>query len=56
VQQFTTDGKYLRGLGFEQGTKPGQFLAPHGVAVDGHGHLYIVDAYNHRIQKFAAKF
>jgi sugar lactone lactonase YvrE len=52
VQQFTTDGRYLRGLGEQQGTEPGQFLAPHGLAVDSRGHLYVVDAYNHRIQKF----
>ncbi|HVU90207.1 MAG TPA: hypothetical protein VHD36_22940 [Pirellulales bacterium] len=52
VQQFTGDGKYLRGLGEEQGSEAGQFLAPHGVALDSHGDLYVVDAYNHRIQKF----
>jgi sugar lactone lactonase YvrE len=52
VQQFTGDGRYLRGVGEEQGTEPGQFLAPHGVAIDTQGHLYVVDAYNHRIQKF----
>lgn len=53
VQQFTSDGRYLRGIGARQGNMPGQFLAPHGVAVDGRGHLYVVDAYNHRVQKFA---
>jgi sugar lactone lactonase YvrE len=52
VQQFTSDGRYLRGFGEQQGSEPGQFLAPHGLAIDSHGHLYIVDAYNHRIQKF----
>jgi sugar lactone lactonase YvrE len=54
IQQFTKDGKYLRGFG-EQGTKPGQFHAPHGIALDSHGNLYVVDAYNHRIQKFAVE-
>ena len=52
IQQFTSNGQYLRGLGEDQGIEPGQFLAPHGLAVDSHGHLYVVDAYNHRIQKF----
>jgi sugar lactone lactonase YvrE len=52
IQQFTRDGRYLRGFGEQQGSEPGQFLAPHGLAIDGRGHLYIVDAYNHRIQKF----
>ena len=52
--KFTPDGKYLRGFG-EAGTKPGQFYAPHGIAMDSHGNLYVVDAYNHRIQKFAVE-
>jgi DNA-binding beta-propeller fold protein YncE len=52
IQQFTSQGKYLRGFG-EQGTKPGQLYAPHGLAFDSRGHLYVVDAYNHRVQKFA---
>jgi len=55
VQQFTTEGKYLRGLGDEQGTGPGQFFAPHGIAFDSKGCLYVVDTYNHRIQKFKAE-
>jgi sugar lactone lactonase YvrE len=52
VQQFSADGKYLRGFGEEQGSKPGQFLAPHGLAMNTRGQLYVVDAYNHRVQKF----
>ena len=52
IQQFTSEGQYLRGFGEKQGAEPGQFLAPHGLAIDSRGHLYVVDAYNHRIQKF----
>ncbi len=52
VQQFTNDGKYLRGVGGE-GTKPGQFDLPHGIALDSTGCLYVVDTMNFRIQKFA---
>jgi DNA-binding beta-propeller fold protein YncE len=53
IQQFSDQGQYL-GLGFgEEGTKPGQFYAPHGLAIDSRGCLYVVDAFNHRIQKFA---
>lgn len=52
IQQFTADGKYLTGFGGE-GTEPGKFYAPHGVAIDSHGALYVVDSFNHRIQKFA---
>jgi DNA-binding beta-propeller fold protein YncE len=53
IQQFTADGQYLGGFG-EEGTKPRQFYAPHGIATDSRGCLYIVDAFNHRIQKFNA--
>jgi hypothetical protein len=27
------------------------FYAAHGLAIDSHGSLYVVDAFNHRIQK-----
>lgn len=39
----------------EEGTKPSQFYAPHGIAIDSLGCLYIVDGFNHRIQKFDTK-
>jgi sugar lactone lactonase YvrE len=55
VQQFSNTGKYLRGLTDEPGSEPGQFMAPHGVAIDPKGNLYVVDAYNHRIQRFATR-
>jgi tripartite motif-containing protein 71 len=54
VQQFSDAGKYLRGFG-EAGTRPGQFYAPHGLAFDSRRHLFVVDAFNHRIQKFAVR-
>src|SRR5262245_10466050 len=53
VQQFTNDGKYVRGIGGE-GTEPGRFHLPHGVALDSGGCLYVADTMNWRIQKFAA--
>ncbi len=53
IQHFDPDGKYLGGLTNEQGDKPGQFFAPHGLALDGRGNLYVVDSFNHRVQKFA---
>ena len=51
VQCFTPDGKFLFGLG-GSGSDPGQFIHPHGIAFDSHGHLYVADAGNQRIQKF----
>ena len=52
VQQFTATGAYLGGFG-TQGTAAGQFTTPHGLAFDSKGHLYVVDAQNQRVQKFA---
>ncbi len=54
IQQFTDRGAYVSGFG-SAGTEPGQFYAPHGLAFDSHGHLYVVDAFNHRVQKFAVE-
>jgi DNA-binding beta-propeller fold protein YncE len=51
VQLFSSKGEYLGGFG-AQGTGNGQFFAPHGIAVNHRGQLYVVDAYNHRVQKF----
>ena len=53
VQEFTNDGRYLRGIGGD-GTKPGQFHLPHGIALDSRGRLYVTDTMNGRIQKFDA--
>ncbi len=36
----------------DSGSDPGQFTLPHGMAFDSHGHLYIADAGNQRIQRF----
>jgi sugar lactone lactonase YvrE len=52
VQLFTASGKYLFRLG-GTGTGPGQFKRPHGLALDSKGFLYVADAGNQRIQKFA---
>ncbi len=52
VQQFTADGRYVRGLGGE-GTEPGQFRTPHGLAFDSRGFLYVLDSRNSRVQKLA---
>ena len=52
VQEFTASGRYLRGIG-KQGTEPGEFRTPHGLAFDSRGALYVVDVQNARIQKFA---
>lgn len=52
VQLFTPEGRYLLTVG-SRGSEPAQFLLPHGMATDSRGCLYIADASNQRIQKFA---
>ncbi len=37
-----------------RGTNPGQFMFPHGVAVDESGSVYATDWQNYRVQKFDA--
>src|SRR5437763_7293879 len=40
VHKFTPDGKLIKSWG-EPGTDPGQFLAPHGIALDSKGDIYV---------------
>jgi DNA-binding beta-propeller fold protein YncE len=42
VHRFSASGKLLASWG-EPGTGPGQFMLPHGVAVDSHGDLYVAE-------------
>ena len=54
VQAFSPEGKFLGGAeSLEAGDAPGRFHTPHGLALDSEGCLYVADAQNHRIQKFA---
>lgn len=55
IQQFDADGKFLGGIQSGQGKEPGKFSAPHGIAINAAGELFVVDSYNQRIQKFATK-
>lgn len=54
VVKFSADGRYE----FEWGTKgsgPGQFILPHGLAVDSVGRVYVCDRSNSRVQVFDAQ-
>lgn len=53
VQIFTPDGGFVSAWGTE-GTAPGEFNLPWGVAVDDDGTIFVADADNDRIQKFLA--
>ena len=48
---YDTKGKLLLQFG-KRGSGNGQFNQPKGVALDGHGFLYVCDSGNKRIQKF----
>ena len=50
VQKFTADGKFVLQFG-TQGTEPGEFQRPSGV-VWRDGQVYVVDAFNSRVQLF----
>ena len=52
IQKFSTDGTFLASWG-SYGSGNGQFISPHGIAVDSSGKVYVADTYNYRIQKFS---
>jgi len=53
IQKFDPNGGFLIGMSAfsSSGSLEGQFLDPHGIAVDVNN-VYVADAGNHRIQKF----
>ena len=54
VTIIDSDGEVLSQWGGERSHEPGEFWAPHGVAVDSHGDLYIGEVLEgQRLQKFA---
>ena len=54
VHKFSKDGKLLFSWG-EPGRGPGQFILPHGIAVDSAGLVYVADRENSRVQIFNPK-
>jgi len=53
IQKFDNHGKFVMEFG-SNGSQPGQFQEPWGVAVDRKGDIYVADTWNHRIQKFTS--
>jgi sugar lactone lactonase YvrE len=51
VQKFTLDGQYLGSWG-RNGRKPGELDQPWGITRDSLGRMYVIDTYNHRVQRF----
>ena len=53
VHRFSAGGELLASWG-EPGTGPGQFMLPHGIAVDATGNVLVCDRESDRIQVFSA--
>lgn len=51
VQKFTLDGRFV-GLFGKNGRREGELDQPWGIARDSHGRMFVLDTYNHRIQRF----
>ena len=51
ILRFSKDGKFMNAWG-KEGTGPGEFNVPHGIAMDSTGRLFVADRGNNRIQIF----
>jgi DNA-binding beta-propeller fold protein YncE len=49
IVRFSRDGKYLGEFG-KRGNGPGEFIQPHGLALDSEGRLFVADRSNNRVQ------
>jgi sugar lactone lactonase YvrE len=52
VVHFTKDGKFVRIIGGEKGSAPGELQIPHGVAIDPQGRVIVNDSDNKRLSVF----
>ncbi len=51
IVKFSRDGKFIKAWG-KEGSGPGEFNVPHGLALDSAGRLFVADRANNRIQIF----
>lgn len=51
VVKFSKDGRFIKQWG-KEGSGPGEFYVPHGIAIDSQGRLFVADRGNSRIQIF----
>lgn len=52
VMHFDAKGKFIRIIGGDMGTAPGQLKVPHGVALDSKGRILVNDSDNARVSVF----
>ncbi len=51
VVKFSSTGRYIKAWG-TYGSKPGEFIIPHGIAIDRNNTIYVADRQNNRVQLF----
>ena len=51
IVRVTKDGKFVGEWG-RKGSKPGEFMGPHSLAIDSQGRLFVADRSNNRVQIF----
>jgi sugar lactone lactonase YvrE len=51
IVKFDRSGKFIKAWG-KEGTGPGEFNEPHGLAMDSQGRLFVADRANNRLQIF----
>lgn len=51
VAKFSPSGRFIKSWG-KYGSKPGEFIIPHGIAIDNKNIIYVADRQNNRIQLF----
>ena len=54
VKKYNSDGELITQWGY-QGSDPGEFQLPSGIAVDDSGYVYVGDWILNRVQKFRKK-
>lgn len=53
IHRFSKEGELILSWG-EPGRDTGQFIVPHGIAIDKEGRVFVADRHNNRIQVFDA--
>jgi sugar lactone lactonase YvrE len=54
VVHFTGSGEFVRIIGGDRGSEPGQLQVPHGVALDSRGRILVNDSDNQRVSVFGS--
>jgi peptidylamidoglycolate lyase len=52
VVHFSSQGQFVRIIGGDKGSQPGQLQLPHGVALDSQGRILVNDSDNQRVSVF----